>query len=221
LENRYEITPHSQNISGVIFADLRAAQIEATLAWMWMHVSAAEEQLSTHQLQNDNQNLPATNDTTIPATPKLKTDPAPVLAPVPIPAPFPVAAPVPVTVPADDGLQNGGEARSDDAEPSTKRPKVNTTMFPFWPNVSDTKDTVPVDNVEDTSDTEKQQEERRQARWLALALTYPEKDILDGRWHGVHFLGEGSTGQVGLWIRVDDQRLIREVRDDDVYILQV
>jgi hypothetical protein len=193
---------------------------------MWMHASAAEIQLSAHQRQNDNQNLPATNDTSIPTIPKIKTDPAPVLVavqapvpvappilavpPVPVVPPIPVAAPVPVAVDqrADDGLQDGGEAR----------PKVNTTIFPFWPNLSDTTDTVPVDAMEDTSGNEEEQEERRQARWLALALTYREEENLEGQWYGVHFLGEGSTGQVGLWIRVDDQKLIREVRHGDVCI---
>jgi len=178
---------------------------------MWMHVSETEKQLSVHQHENDNQNLPATDDTTIPGTPKTKADPAPVRPGAeddededenvePGPELEPEAESEPVSQP-----ENGPPS-------SARKRTANTTSFAFWPDPADMNDTLP--NIEDSDDNDQgeEREAKRHKRWLGAGLSYPEKEAEGGTWHGAHFLGEGSTGRVGLWIRVSATKLVNDVR---------
>ncbi|KAF2818667.1 hypothetical protein CC86DRAFT_413787 [Ophiobolus disseminans] len=103
-------------------------QITGTLAWMWMHLSADERQLSADQRLNDDQNLPATDDSTIPSNNELEPQPEPEPEPEPEPA-------------ADAEL---------DLEPPLTKVKINTTAFAFWPDESALEDPLP--DIEDDSD---------------------------------------------------------------------
>lgn len=123
---------------------------------MWVNVSDDEHQVSKAYSNRKAQDLPATIDAYIPDTPKMKTDATPVRADN-------------VNVGSDDEeseedrIGNGGEVPEDQdgAEPPLKSTHVNTTMFPFWSNLSTVKDDLPT--------------EENGKDWLSNGFYYPDK----------------------------------------------
>jgi hypothetical protein len=105
---------------------------------------------------------------------------------------------------------------------------TNTTAFAFWPDLNTINDDIPVaeDSGEDatledpTGETlsheirrrERARERRRQTKWLAAGLAFPDKEGAGRRWFGVRHLGQGATGRIGLWISTTAQNIINEVR---------
>lgn len=207
---------------------------------MWLHVSDDEKRSCVDLRQTNVQNLPVPNDTNIPDDPKTIASPAPRLPALPehpqnnLPegllddspeaprdkslAAQPDKSPVAPTV-ASAGSKSAPThqpvSSKDVDQPPSKRAKVNTTAFPFWPDPKTTKDSLAVDKESDeaaseTGESDKARNQRR--RWLAAGVAYPEKEEEFDRWHGIHFLGEGSAGRVGMWVRVDQNKLIDGVR---------
>lgn len=170
--------------------------------------------------------LPAVNTANIPATPKRRDDDAPVqwhdqpgadddaetdddAEEVAEPSPTGSQAQTPAADPPADRPSTApdpapspvAEVAPDEVTDGSPREmmKVNTTAFPFWPDQRAPKHSLP----EDDSDGQK---------WLEVGIVYPEKEEADKRWHGVHLLGQGLTGRVGMWIRVDENNIIDHVR---------
>jgi hypothetical protein len=184
---------------------LHLAQITSTLAWMWLHASEDEKNISIDLHGSNAQTLPDTDDANIPETPKRKDDPAPEEH-EDHPAPEEHRdAPAPEEqqdAPALEGDQDVPEGEQDgvnkdaeqgpagDEEPPKKKARVNTTAFPFWPDPNTINDYMPEDSTD---------------------LMYPGKEDEETRWRGAHFLGGGATGRVGLWVKLDDDMLVEDV----------
>jgi hypothetical protein len=100
--------------------------------------------------------------------------------------------------------------------PPLKKVNINTTAFPFWPDPTSTKYSLPIDEESDEAAGETEEDDakaqRQRSMWLAADIAYPESEGDGKRWHGVHFLVEGWVGRVGMWIRVDGMKLINQVR---------
>ncbi|KAH7092317.1 hypothetical protein FB567DRAFT_625351 [Paraphoma chrysanthemicola] len=60
----------------------------------------------------------------------------------------------------------------------------------------------------DLNDRDKSSEEKR--KWLEAGLHNPSREQDAKRWHGAHFLGHGSQGRAGLWVRVNETMNIDE-----------
>ncbi|KAH7380278.1 hypothetical protein DE146DRAFT_761009 [Phaeosphaeria sp. MPI-PUGE-AT-0046c] len=174
------------------------AQITSTLAWLWAYATDEERQVSEDLRDTNSMNLPDTDASTVPDTPKTKDDPPPGTE--------------------DEGRIEEEAAAAhvtgDEAQrgPSAKKQRVNTTAFSFWPDPATTDhyrfrfpDTANIDIEGEGLDENR----KRQKRWLAAGLSHPEEDD-DIRWYGAHLLGAGTTGQVGLWVRVNEENTIEE-----------
>jgi hypothetical protein len=156
---------------------------------MWANVSDAERQISERHRENRSQNLPDTNDARIPTDPRAKSDAAPAPA-------NDIDIEVEAEVHAGDVGDNGPDVQ-EEANPPTKKAHINTTTFPFWPDLSTVRDELP---AEETG-----------KEWLEQGLYYPDKEAAGARWYGVHLLGEGATGRVGLWVGLNEESSIKEV----------
>jgi len=111
-----------------------------------MHVSAAGKLAATTACHNADQNLPVTNDSTIPNEPKTKLSPALGVAPPPVPPP----APDPARVQDADGAEHVDDDVGGMIPGVPDGPRVtaagncdrragsvvdlNTTTFSFWPD---------------------------------------------------------------------------------------
>jgi hypothetical protein len=190
-----------------------------------MHASAAEKLVVATACNNADQNLPATDDATIPNEPKTRLSPPPVVAPVVAPVPNAVqvnadgdeSAPV---VPDDVGRDVGGTipsvpevqnaivtAAGNDDRPGGSVVDPNTTTFSFWPDPATMIAELP--KFEPGASEDKQEKAKR--KFLEAGLSDPTRESEGKRWHGAHFLGQGATGRAGMWIRVDDSEHITEV----------
>jgi hypothetical protein len=161
---------------------------------MWTHASAEEQQVSRDLRANNAQTLPAIIGATVPAEPKTKDDPAPARDPAPVGGPTPVRDATPAVE------ARGDEGEVDDTEPSAKKARGNTTMFPYWPDPYTINDRLPEDGISEDKELLRQE-------WLAKELLHPDRAAEERRWHGVHVLGEGAMGRVGLWVHVNADRL--------------
>jgi hypothetical protein len=162
---------------------------------MWTHASAEEQQVSRDLRANNAQTLPEIIEATVPAKPKTKDDPAPVRDEALVRDPVRVRDPAP-DVEADGEVGN--------AEPPAKKARVNTTTFSHWPGPMTINDRLPQDDANKDKEVLKQE-------WLAKEILHPDKEAEERRWHGVHVLGEGAMGRVGLWVRVNATKTIDEV----------
>jgi hypothetical protein len=184
-------------------------QITSTLAWMWTHASAEEQQVSRDLRANNAQTLPEINEASVPAEPKTKDDPAPVRGPTPVRDEAPVRDPSPNV---EAGGADGGDGEVGNGEPPAKKARGNTTAFSHWPNPMTINDRLPQDGVSKDKEVLKQE-------WLAKKMLHPDKEAEERRWHGVHVLGEGAMGRVGLWVRVNATKTIDEVSPSQMLFL--
>ncbi|KAF2867763.1 hypothetical protein BDV95DRAFT_646830 [Massariosphaeria phaeospora] len=115
---------------------------------------------------------------TIPTAPKARTDPGPFVAPQ-----MPVSAPAPASA---------------SVVPATR--PVNSTSFPFWPEEMDWTSKFPTFSPDETG------HKTGHKLWVEGCHEMPDVDAR--RWHGVHFLGEGGFGKVGLWIETNENNII-------------
>jgi hypothetical protein len=162
---------------------------------MWAHASEQEQQVSRDLRVSNAHTLPAIIEGTVPAEPKTREDPAPVRDEAPA-----------VGAERDDGSDGevGDAVDTGEAEPPAKKARFNTTAFPHWPDRMTINDPLPQDSASGDRDTLRQE-------WLRKDLLHSEKVREESQWHGVHVLGEGAAGRVGLWVKVNATKTIEEV----------
>jgi hypothetical protein len=90
---------------------------------------------------------------------------------------------------------------------------INNSLFPFWPSTGDTAASLP-DLDDDPSIW----------REGPTCQLHPNGTPLDEdeekEWHGVHMLGKGATGRVGLWVKIDENDNIIDriaIKDSQIY----
>jgi hypothetical protein len=79
----------------------------------------------------------------------------------------------------------------------------------YWPDIATMDAELPDVTESDFEDRDKLSAEKR--NWLAAGLYNPDHEPDAKRWHGAHFLGHGSNGRAGLWVRVDDAQNIDDM----------
>lgn len=90
--------------------------------------------------------------------------------------------------------------------------QVNTTDLLYQPNVHTVQYDLPsILDIEYTHEGAKTNESQVRV-FEEHGLGNPEKDESALEWSCAHFLGQGSTGTVTLWVGVDESKTIVEVR---------
>lgn len=165
---------------------------------MWSKVCTPTEADACRQLcQEKSQNaFSGTHDARIPNTPKRASDPAPQPVAADVPAPEPVEAGDPAPEPA--GADDPGAVVAE-AETS-----VNNTKFPHMLPAAEMNDALPPLPWGKLTAAQKR-------TVLEAELEDPEAASDGKRWHGMYFLGQGSTGSCSLWIRTDQNGNIDHV----------
>lgn len=98
------------------------------------------------------------------------------------------------------------EGNYEERSSQTATAPINTTAFAFIPDLANVNDELP--NMIGLS---KSLTDEETLQWLDQGLLFPEKEGEDRKWNGVHILGQGSGGRVGLWVATDDTGSIIEV----------
>lgn len=109
-------------------------------------------------------------------------------------------------IPADPKLKD---------DPALEKPtmvdahKLNTSDFYFWPRGDEVNADIG-DYLEDEPGEGDAAVTERRRMWMQLPMGM--KDEEEHRWHGVKFLGEGSGGRVGLWVKTNEDNVIIDER---------
>ncbi|KAI8943251.1 hypothetical protein NX059_001273 [Plenodomus lindquistii] len=185
------------------------SQLNGTLAWLWKFASDDVKNECKRLVKDGSKDLPETDDRLIPADAKKADSPGPHEGSPSSSHPSREASPI---RPDESGAELP-ELPVDEDEPTRKRKRraMNTTNLPFMPDFQDMDAEIPTVGGDGERLTKAQQNQ-----WLLSGLHFPDREEEGFRWRGAHFLGQGATGRVGLWVKTNATNTIIEslaVRD--------
>lgn len=112
---------------------------------------------------------------------------------------------------ADDSrIPDTPKTTDDPAPPATAEPATDVTAddrtFSYLPHMSDVHTELPAFPPKEGNLSKAEKRTLMEA-----GLCDPDREPEAKRWHGTHFLGQGTTGVCSHWVRTDDDNIIAEV----------